>query len=133
MKALGLFTGGSPGLGRLGDVWSDPNWSGDSGIWDAPASDSTVTSLSTDPSVGSPGLSMQDITNLATGVLGVYQQYQLQQINLTRAQQGLPLISPDQFATHVQVGASSSTIAGGLGIAGIIGIAVVGAVLLSRK
>jgi len=49
------------------------------------------------------------LIHLAEGYLTVDQQQKLNNLNIQRAQQGLPAISTDQYASGVQVGLTSST------------------------
>ena len=53
--------------------------------------------------------SWSDLTKGAKDLLTAYNSVQLQQINIQRAQRGLPALNPQQYAPQVGVNLSSST------------------------
>lgn len=52
---------------------------------------------------------LNTLTQTAQVVLPLYQQQQLLQLNVKRAEQGLPPIKPEDYAAGVNVGVSSET------------------------
>jgi len=67
------------------------------------------------------------ISNIVQSLGSALTTYQLEQINLTRAQQGLAPISSQSVAPQVNVGLSSSTmVMVGLGLAALVGVLAMG-------